>query len=125
MIPVDSIVIPERFVSLAADWHGGLNCMLYAVCSTGGLTVGNRRPRGCDSREEWYYSIWCDLSVDVMYAKRAAKRACNEYDPDYGCGDLDEKAIRDAYEGLVEFEDWVDEQCGRLCESYGIEHLSG
>jgi len=40
-----TIVIPERFVDLCCDWHGGTDCMLYAVASTGTLIIGSIRPK--------------------------------------------------------------------------------
>jgi hypothetical protein len=107
-IPVDSIVVPDRFVDLCQGWAGGVDCRLYAVSSTGGLTLGNIRPRGCDCDEQHYYSIWLDLSCDVGYAVKQARK---------GNGYSDDDEVRD----LIEFEDWVDEQCERLCESYGLE----
>jgi len=131
-IPVDSIEIPERFVAVAGGWYNGMGCMLYAVSSTGGLTIGTIRPRGCDTDEKWYYSIWRDLSVDVMSARRAAESACNDYDEDYDdCSEFDElradyeAQLRADYEALRDFEDWVDEQCERLCKSYGLEDWDG
>jgi len=99
--PVNSIVIPERFVAVCADWHGGQGCMLYAIASTGGLTTGTIRPAGC-SDMEWYYTLWCDLAFDVGFAVRAAHTVC---------GDLSD---------LNDFEDWVDAIVDRLTEEYGI-----
>jgi hypothetical protein len=32
------IEVPAEFVSLASDWHGGQDSMLYAIASTGNLT---------------------------------------------------------------------------------------
>jgi hypothetical protein len=90
--------------------------MLYAVSSTGGLTTGTHRSRGCDTDEQWYYSIWLELSSDVGVAVRAAKKGCNA-DDDGGDGEGHDAD----YPVLVEFEEWVDEQCERLCESYGLE----
>lgn len=34
----------ENEVALAQDWHGGQQSMLYAIASTGSLTLGTRRP---------------------------------------------------------------------------------
>jgi len=104
VIPVDSIVIPDRFVMLASGWYDGSGDMLYAVASTGGLTMGSIRPLGADTPEKWYLSIWRDLSVDIGYAVRAAKRSGHE-----------------DYEALSEFEDWVDAQVDALVESYSLE----
>jgi hypothetical protein len=102
-IPVDSIVVPGRFVELCEGWAGGMDCMLRAVESTGNLTIGTIRPRGCDCDEQHYYSIFLDLSSDVGHARKLASVAHADYD------------------ALSEFEDWADEQCDRLCESYGLE----
>ena len=117
MIPIDSIVIPERFVTICADWYGGQGCMLYAVCSTGNLTTGSIRPRNDDgewaSDEEWYYSLWCGLSADVAYARKMAcpsniARANGDDDSDYVT--------------LTEFEAWIDDEVlPGLEASYGLE----
>ncbi len=71
-IPVNSIKMPVTFQRLCADWHGGMDCMLYAVSSTGGLTIGTTRPEGCDSEEKWYLSIWRELENDISYTLRQA-----------------------------------------------------
>lgn len=105
-IPVDSIEIPCEYVDLCEGWAGGTDCMLRAVSSTGNLTIGNIRPRGCDTDEKWYYHLWLQLSSDVGYAARLTREGGDEH------GDADD---------LAEFEEWVDEQCERLCESYGLE----
>ncbi len=103
MIPVNSIVIPVAFKHLCATWSGGQDCMLYAVSSTGGLTTGTRLPRGCDTDEQWYLTVWRELSHDVGCTVRQASRS--------GCDDLQE---------LADFEDWVDGQVIRLERSYGL-----
>lgn len=71
--PVNSIVIPAKFVRLCAEWHGGQNCLLYAVLSTGNLTLGSIRPNGCDTPEKHYLTIWRELSCDVGFTARQAK----------------------------------------------------
>ena len=101
-IPVDSIEVPVRFQHLCMHWAGNEDCMLRAISSTGGLTIGTTRPRGCDSEEKWYLSIWRELSCDVGYNRRMA-----------GDGDPD-------YDGLSDFEDWAEEIADRLEESYGL-----
>jgi hypothetical protein len=118
MIPVNSIKIPVRFQHVCMHWGGGVDCMLYAVSSTGGLTLGNRRPGDCDSDEKWYYTIWCDLAYDVTYAVRAARKGLNAHDESDG-GDGEG---HDAdYPILVEFEEWADAQVEALADSYGLE----
>lgn len=109
-IPIDSIVIPDRFVDLCIGWYDGVNDKLYAVASTGGLSLGNIRPQGCDSDEKWYLTIWRDLAVGVYQARRAA--GDDQCFPPDGHEDL---------EVLIEFEEWVDEQVDQLSASYGLE----
>jgi len=103
-IPVDSIKIPVTFVELCDTWYGGQDCMLYAVCSTRNLTTGTHRPRGCDSDEQWYLTIWRELSCDVGRAESIARRD----------GDED-------WPVLAGFEAYVDAVVERLAQSYGLE----
>lgn len=70
-IPVDSIVIADEFSDFARDWYSGQSDMLYAIASTGGLTLGNRRPRDCDTDEQWYLQLWYDLDCDLRSCIRA------------------------------------------------------
>jgi len=105
-IPVDSIVIPTRFVELCESWAGDINCMLRAVSSTGNLTIGTHRPRGCDTDEKWYLTIWRRLLNDIGYVIRLAEKS--------GCTDLNDLA------DLVDFDIWVDEQVARLEWSYRL-----
>jgi hypothetical protein len=107
MVAVNSIEIPDEYRELCSGWYDGMD-MLYAITSTGGLTIGSIRPRGADSIEKWYYSIWCDLSVDVGYARRAAEKSGHE----------------DAA-ALSEFEDWVDARVDELATSYDLEDWDG
>lgn len=105
-IPVDSIEISAQFQRLCAYWSGGQDCMLYAVSSTGGLTLGTHPPWGCDNDDQWYLTLWRHLSIDIGYNVRLAEKA------DYtNSGDIDD---------LVDFENWASEQVGRLEESYGL-----
>lgn len=120
-IPVDSIVIPNKYIELCSRWCGGQDCMLYAICSTSGFTIGSIRPRCCDTNEQWYYTIWLELSADVAGARRAAEKVCDDYDADYGFGDFTFEDLQSDCEELRGFENWVDTQCERLCESYGLD----
>lgn len=115
MTPVNSIELPARFVELCCDWYDGSGSMLYAVASTGGLTTGTICPvTDYDDRDrKWYYQLWVDLSVDVMYARRAAQKAS-----------LD-NADHDDYLDLVDFEDYADSVVERLCEEYGLDDYEG
>ena len=94
---VDSIAIPATYQALCGRWSGGVDCMLYAVASTGGLTLGSVRPIGCDSPEEWYLHIWRELSCDVDAVANMADKA----------GDVD-------YPLLVAFSVWIDSIITRL-----------
>jgi len=124
-IPVDSIEIPERFVAVASHWYDGMGDMLYAVSSTGGLTIGTNCPvtdytDRDDQLRKWYYSIWCDLSVDVGRALRAAR---NLRDSDTDHEDYYER--EDEADCLEEFDKWVDDVCERLVDEYGLEDWEG
>ena len=110
-ISVDSIVIPARFIDGCEGWEGGMNCMIRAITSTGNLTIGTHRPRGCNSDEKWYLTIWRNLSADVSYAERIARESFRNRANDIG---------HDDWEVLVEFEIWIDEQIDRLERSYGL-----
>jgi hypothetical protein len=101
--------------------------MLYAVCSTGGLTTGTIcRVRDYEDRDDrnrkWYYSIWCDLSADVMRARRAAEKGYN-----YRAGDDpgDGEGHDEDYPVLAEFEDWVDSICDDLRCDYDLDDWDG
>jgi hypothetical protein len=109
MITVNSIMMPESFKALWNNWHSGINCKLYAVASTGGLTIGTLRPAGCDCDEKWYLAVWRDLSRDIGYALRTAK--LNVCPSRVDCVDID---------GLIALEAWVCWQVSRLELSYGL-----
>ena len=103
---IDSIEIPAEFRLLCSDWAGGLDCMLRAIASTGGLTLGNMRPEGCDTPEKWYLHLWRDLSSDICHTLHQARR------PD--C------ATADDIQALGEFELWVNYQVARLELAYNL-----
>lgn len=73
-------MIPDRFVSLAADWYNGQNDMLYAVSSSGGLFRGTQRPYNDDegrymNDEEWDLSLWQSLESDIFRARKLAEKS--------------------------------------------------
>jgi len=107
--PVDSIVIPGRFVHACVGWTGGVDCMLYAVTSTGNLTTGTDCPAGCDGDEEkWYLHIWRELSADLGVVVGMAREGNN--------GESDEADAT----VLAEFEYWVDAIVARLEVEYDL-----
>ncbi len=99
IIPIDSIVIPERFVRLCKGREGKTNCTLRDVSFKGNLTTGTHRLIGCDSDEKWYLAIWRDFAASVFHVSLEDNDDCRE---------------------LLEFEFWVNEQVARLEESYGL-----
>jgi hypothetical protein len=60
-----TINMPKRFVEFASSWYDSSGSMLYAVASTGNLTIGNRRPYDCDTDEEWFLSLWVKLRDEL------------------------------------------------------------
>jgi hypothetical protein len=118
-IPVNSIEIPGWIVELCSSWYSGIDCMLYAVSSTGGLTTGTNRPTGCNT-EQWYLHIWREFSVDIGIARRAAFDGYNAED-DGGDGEGHDAD----YPALVRAEEWVESVCGDLEYSYGLEDWEG
>jgi hypothetical protein len=125
-VVVNSIRTPPPFQRVAGAWYGGQGCMLYAVCSTGGLSTGTDRPtvcEGCD--EKWYLHLWRGLSADVGCARRSAKKAIEAFD------DSDQDNEEEYWEFvadvdvLAEYEEWVDNVIIPLLEkSYGLEDWS-
>ena len=103
MTAIDSIEIPAEFVALAEQWHSGQGDLLYAVASTGGLTLGNRRPLGCETDEQWYLQLWRELSCVVTVACRAAAKSNDEQLP-----------------ALLAFDEFVEQTAERLAEEYGL-----
>jgi hypothetical protein len=125
MIPIDSIEIPERFVTIASEWYGGQGDLLYAVCSTGGLTIGTICPvrdyTDIEDRDrKHYYTIWKDLSIDVGYARRICQDGLDADD------DNDDIDYESDLAVLTDFEDWIDDVIlPHLAESYGLEDWDG
>lgn len=102
--PVNSVKIPPEYVAVCEGWQSSISDLLYAVSSTGGLTLGHRQPVECDTEEQWYLTLWRDLSCDI---NRAVDAAGIEHDD---------------YTMLVAFENWVDEVAERLAIEYGLEN---
>jgi len=101
--PVNSIQIPDRFVKLCEHWHGGQRCTLYAVSSTGNLSMGNILPYHCDTDEQWYLTIWRNLAVDIMNCRMAA-----------------ELYESDSIDILTEFEKYADNIVEQLKQEYNL-----
>lgn len=105
MIPINSIEIPDQFKELCSGWAGDTNCMLRAIESTGGLTLGSRKPMDCETEKQWYLHLFQQLSEDVMHCRMLSQKSSKKEDLDI----------------LIEFEAWVDAQVDLLRESYGLE----
>lgn len=99
---INHIQIPADYIQIASGWYCGVNDMLYAITSTGNLTLGSIRPY--DSDEKCYLAIWRELSIDVARARRTA-----------------EKNGHEDYLMLKEFEEYVDDMCSQLAANYGLE----
>ena len=112
-MPIRTIVIPSRFVDLCNDWHDGPGCMLYAIASTGDLAIGTMRPEGCNANQ-WHYTLWRNLFVDVHCAVRAARTVCADGDEDHA-----------DHAALNNFENWVGCMVTQLCDEYGLADWDG
>lgn len=66
-LDVDTIQIPPELQAICRDWTAGSGSMMYAVSSTGGLTLGSRRPLGVDTNEEWYACLWSELRSELYH----------------------------------------------------------
>lgn len=102
------IDIPDEFLDLCEGWAGDTDCMLRAVSSTGGLTLGTNRPYSDDvgrymTDAEWHVHLWNRLSSDLGYVARLAERDSHE---DAG--------------SLREFEAFADDVADRLRAEYGL-----
>lgn len=141
-VVVNSIGIPGQFVAIASEWYSGSGDMLYAVCSTGGLTTGTNCPvtdytDDADRMVKWYYSIWLDLASDVGSAYRSACKALNHATERYNdlddCTDAEIDQRYSDYDAcvadaalLADFEEWADNQVSRLESDYpALEDWSG
>lgn len=100
--------IPDEYLELCNGWAGDASCMLRAIDSTGGLTLGSIRPRDDDGMpmtdEAWHVSLFDSLSCDVAYNARLA-----------------EKSNHDDATALREFETWADATADMLRKSYGLD----
>lgn len=110
---INSIEIPRQYVDLCKDWYDGQNSTLYAIASTGNLTLGSIRPRVYDSDrymtdEEWYWSLFSDLGVELRQIIRNIEKQDKENE------------VED-YEELKDFIEWTEEIEDGLSEEYGID----
>jgi hypothetical protein len=120
-IAIDSVEIPERFVTLASRWYGGQGDMLYAVCSTGGLTTGDRRPvydGRIVSDEVWYWLLWSEL-VDCIESARESCAMLLEHSDRTG-GDGYDNLDADM-QALDEFADFADGIAQAIYEDYDVD----
>ena len=110
---INSIEIPQQYFDLCNGWYDGQGSMLYAIASTGNLTLGSIRPRVYDSDrymtdEEWYWSLFSDLGAELRQIIRNIEKQDKENE------------VED-YEELKNFLDWAEEISDGLAEEYGID----
>jgi hypothetical protein len=107
--PINGIQIPSEFVTLAMYWHAGQDDILYAVCSSGNLLLGNRRPLDDDgnrmSDEAWYLSLWDELDCSL-------RRLCRQCEGRKDIDDLD---------SLKRFQAYAEETSDRLRVEYDLD----
>lgn len=66
--PIYTATADER--RLAADWHGGMGSMLYAVSSTGALSRGAEGYRAGRTDEEWSADLLVSLALELAETAR-------------------------------------------------------
>jgi hypothetical protein len=111
IIPVNSIQIPAEFVQLCSDWNGGQACMLYAVSSTGNLTIGTHRPLDCDNHWQWYLRLWDNLGCDIRDIIRSVEKLNQQFRHGY----------RKDLAMLRRFKAYADSIQGQLRVSYNLQ----
>ena len=126
-IAINSIEIPQKYFDICEDWkdfytHDGQDSMLYAIASTGNLTLGNLRPNVFVNQnlpffqqpmtdKEWYWSLFDDLEHELRnillnYSRYTTNPYYNE-----------EKE----YQKLVDFLHWTIDIVSKLESEYKIE----
>lgn len=68
------IAIPEEFVQCCAEWHRGSASMMYAISSTGALSLGTNRPLGCGTDEKWMWHLLNELESEIYSSLRITKK---------------------------------------------------
>jgi hypothetical protein len=64
-IPINSVAIPPELVEFCCEWYDGQASMMYAIASTGGLTLGTIRPRWARTEAEWYCGLFDNLAAEL------------------------------------------------------------
>ena len=105
--PINSIQIPDEFLQLASEWHGGQDSILYAIASTGNLTLGTTMPCDLNTQEEWYVHLWDELDVELNHLCNQLKQ--RKTDPDF---DIPK---------IGEFQKYAEETAERLRSEYSLD----
>lgn len=96
-----SLKIPDEFIQLCTEWHSGQSSMMYAVSSTGALSLGTIKPLDCETDEEWFQSILSGLESEVRDCIRILKKSRYGYD-------LDEVENMERFLGFLEGVVWCN-----------------
>ena len=77
--------VPLEYVELCEAWHGGASSMMYAISSTGDLTIGSIRPKNDDDNpmtdDEWICHLYKKLFGELYtLISRLNKKDDNNYD---------------------------------------------
>lgn len=107
---IDASWIEPCWLDIASEWHGGQWSMLYAIASTGSLTLGSVRPNVWDddtdeerpaTDAEWYRSLLSDLSRELDLVLRAMEGVYPQTE-------------RYDYHDVLAFRDAVDSRISRM-----------
>lgn len=105
------VQIPYEYVELSSQWYDGSSSMLYAITSTGNLTIGSCRPLDCDTDQQWQVYLFDCLETELRHIRRwMEKHPTREESADM--------------ELIKAFEEWTEETTNVLRKEYGLEDWS-
>ncbi len=107
------ITIPDEFLTLCSQWAGDTDCMLRAVDSTGGVSIGCYQIWNDDverylTEPEHHVKLWSGLSCDVAYYARMAEKSTS-------------RSVKRDAQALREFKTFCDETIEQLRIAYGLQ----
>lgn len=98
--------VPAGLVAFASQWYDGSDSMLYAIASTGNLTIGSVRPYHVLTDQEWHVYLFDALDLELAHLLRHMKRNGSNSFCDLKKAEL--------------FQSWAEKKADELREAYGL-----